>query len=100
MKPHVHSSGTESENNHNILFQSWHKNGECPEGAIPILRTPHSNRRRRSYPTVSRKKQANDFSAPPGHEVTFSFILIFYLLYIISLANFSVCLLILSSIFA
>ncbi|KAH9713135.1 NEP-interacting protein 1 [Citrus sinensis] len=66
MKTHVHSSGTESENNHNILFQSWHKNGECPEGTIPILRTPHSNRRRRSYPTVSQKRRANDFSAPPA----------------------------------
>ncbi|KAL5757655.1 hypothetical protein ACOSP7_020266 [Xanthoceras sorbifolium] len=35
MKP----SGPSGDNKNPMLIQSWHKNGECPEGTIPIIRT-------------------------------------------------------------
>ncbi|KAL4281968.1 hypothetical protein GQ457_03G041270 [Hibiscus cannabinus] len=30
------------------LIQDWHKNGECPEGAIPIVRSPQKRPRRKT----------------------------------------------------
>ncbi|KAL5824472.1 hypothetical protein ACOSQ3_020535 [Xanthoceras sorbifolium] len=39
MKPSFHPSGPSGDNKNPMLIQSWHKNGECPEGTIPIIRT-------------------------------------------------------------
>ncbi|KAK8584839.1 hypothetical protein V6N13_138785 [Hibiscus sabdariffa] len=30
------------------LIQDWHKNGECPEGTIPIVRSPQNRPRRKT----------------------------------------------------
>ncbi|KDO58681.1 hypothetical protein CISIN_1g0365012mg, partial [Citrus sinensis] len=61
----------EAENNPNMLFQSWHKNGKCPEGTVPLLRrTQNFNHSRRSYPAFLHKKvaQLNDVNNPSNHE--------------------------------
>ncbi|KAH9713162.1 NEP-interacting protein 1 [Citrus sinensis] len=72
IKPHAQSRGIdEAENNPNMLFQSWHKNGECPEGTVPLLRrTQNFNHSRRSYPAFLHKKvaQLNDVNNPSNHE--------------------------------
>ena len=66
-----------NDQNH-VLFQAWHENGEyCPEGTIPIVRTPKSNYPQK-VPLVSRMNTNDPLSN--GHEVrTFLFFSFFFL---------------------
>ena len=63
------------ENNQELMvLQAWHKNGECPEGTIPIVRTPRFVNNNRNAHLISRistkhNHSYDDFIAPPGHEV-------------------------------
>ncbi|TXG68766.1 hypothetical protein EZV62_003701 [Acer yangbiense] len=43
MKPNFQSSGLSANNKNQVIYQSWHKNGECPKGTIPIVRTQNFN---------------------------------------------------------
>ncbi|GMI82114.1 hypothetical protein like AT1G55360 [Hibiscus trionum] len=53
MKPSSYPRGMEAETVEPELLQDWHKNGECPEGTIPIVRSPQHRPRRKTPPLTS-----------------------------------------------
>ncbi|PON75645.1 hypothetical protein TorRG33x02_244940 [Trema orientale] len=72
IEPNSIQNGVKRENNQALMaLQGWHKNGECPEGTIPILRTPIYVNHRKSVPFISHESRQHNRSydlASPGHE--------------------------------
>uniref|UniRef100_A0A7N2LMP3 Neprosin activation peptide domain-containing protein n=1 Tax=Quercus lobata TaxID=97700 RepID=A0A7N2LMP3_QUELO len=65
MKPNSIPSSPKENSYQAELFQNWHKNGQCPEGTVPIRRTQENE----SIP--HRRTQLNhSFYDSSGHEVT------------------------------
>ncbi|KAK8678735.1 hypothetical protein V6N13_144222 [Hibiscus sabdariffa] len=54
MKPSSYPRGMEAKTlEADQLLKDWHKNGECPEGTIPIVRSPQHRPRRKTTPFSS-----------------------------------------------
>ncbi|KAK2654521.1 hypothetical protein Ddye_014377 [Dipteronia dyeriana] len=68
MKPNFHPSGSSENNKNPVIFQSWHKNGECPEGTIPITRTQKFNYPLPSHPPIRQPNHTLAYIIPPRHE--------------------------------
>ena len=74
MQPNSIQNGAIGDNNQTLMvLQGWQKNGECPEGTIPIVRTPKSVYHRKDSLSSMSTKHNHIFSNsdPYGHEVTF-----------------------------
>ncbi|KAK8683022.1 hypothetical protein V6N13_039097 [Hibiscus sabdariffa] len=52
------------------LLKDWHKNGECPEGTIPIVRSPQHRPRRKTTPFSSSIQP--DVDGSNNHEATYN----------------------------
>ena len=55
------------------LFQGWHRNGQCPEGTIPIIRRSQEDEYLRAIHLKTRRTQLNHsfYDYLPNHEVSF-----------------------------
>ena len=55
------------------LFQGWHRNGQCPEGTIPIIRRSQEDEYLRAIHLKTRRAQLNHSFADynRNHEVSF-----------------------------
>ncbi|XVF74462.1 hypothetical protein PTKIN_Ptkin13bG0112200 [Pterospermum kingtungense] len=68
MKPSSYLTGIRTEKFEPELLQSWHKNGQCPEGTIPIVRAQIHNSARTKAIVVPPGKNIDVVNAPKGHE--------------------------------
>ncbi|GMI82113.1 hypothetical protein like AT2G44220 [Hibiscus trionum] len=59
MKPSSYPKGMVAKTSEAELLQDWHKNGECPQGTIPILRSPQDKPNRKA-PPFSPSNQLDD----------------------------------------
>ncbi|XVE88763.1 hypothetical protein DITRI_Ditri19aG0095100 [Diplodiscus trichospermus] len=70
MKPSSYPRGIRAENFEPELLQSWHKNGQCPQGTVPIVRAQMHNSNR-TKALVPPRKNLGKFAikaADPAHE--------------------------------
>ncbi|KAK6284434.1 PREDICTED: uncharacterized protein LOC18596072 [Theobroma cacao] len=62
MKPSSYPRGMETEQFESELLQGWHKNGQCPEGTIPIVRAQiHNSTRTMAF--VPRRKNLDQVAS-------------------------------------
>ncbi|CAO2149281.1 unnamed protein product [Urochloa humidicola] len=62
MRPSVYPCGLYDESNNATIQQTWHQNGECPEGTIPIRRTREEDVMRASSVRMYGKKTPGGIS--------------------------------------
>ncbi|KAK2654525.1 hypothetical protein Ddye_014381 [Dipteronia dyeriana] len=72
MKPNFQSSGLSANNKNQVIYQSWHKNGECPKGTIPIVRTQNFSCPPPSQPPITQANHAFENQAPPLFEYAYA----------------------------
>ena len=69
MKPNSIPSSPKENSYQAELFQNWHKNGQCPEGTVPIRRT-QEDEYTRGVKWIPRRTQLNhSFYDISNHEV-------------------------------
>ncbi|KAA8522692.1 hypothetical protein F0562_009146 [Nyssa sinensis] len=58
MKPDSYPSGMKPKSSQaELLVQLWHKNGQCPQGTVPIRRTPKQEFSRKTSPSDSQRTE-------------------------------------------
>ncbi|KAK8988706.1 hypothetical protein V6N11_030085 [Hibiscus sabdariffa] len=71
MKPSSYPRGLEAKTLEAAeLLKDWHKNGECPEGTIPIVRSPQHRPRRKTTPFSSSIQPNVDASINHEYAIT------------------------------
>ena len=70
MKPSSIPSGPKVNSFPAERFQNWHKNGECPEGTIPIRRTQEDEYPRATHLTPPRTRLNHSLYEDNNHEVS------------------------------
>ena len=74
MKPSSISSDLKASSSQAVLFQGWHKSGQCPEATIPIRRSQEYQRPHAIHHLKQRRTQLNhsfDIDIQSDHEVSF-----------------------------